>query len=580
MPNPAIKAALLFCIIAIAVACYLPGLTGHFIFDDGANIRINPFLKVERLDFSALWQAASSGGASPLGRPISMASFAVNYYFFGMNPYYFKATNLAIHLVNGLLVFVLTKLLLGLHLRVRAAADDNLAMLTGIAVAAIWLLHPLNLTGVLYVVQRMTSLAALFTLAGLSLYVYGRKKLLDGNRLGFSAIGVALLVFTPLAALCKESGVLLPLLILVCEATLLRWHMPEPRSRLLLKVLVGLSVAVPLLFGLFYVLKTPALILGGYAWRDFSLAERLLTEARVLWFYLHMIVLPSLGEMGLHHDDILISRNLLSPWTTLPAIGGLLLLAAGAYALRNKQPLITFGIVFFFSGHAIESTIIPLELAFEHRNYLPMLGILLPLAYYAIDVRLHLPSARARRVALVLLLVLFAGLTAARAQQWGDTLMMRTLEVERHPLSVRAHTDLANLYDYLPPTSQDEAIDFYGKARFHYQQAADNEPSSIAGLFGILAMNAHRGLPVDESSLEILEQRLATVRFGPPNTNTLIGAARDFADGHILIDSKVITRIFHATMSNPLLTDSSRNQLISEFGKLPQQIRPRVETEK
>lgn len=575
-----IKLALLFCVFVITVTSYLPGLTGHFIFDDGINIRINPFLKIDRLDISTLWQAASSGGISPLGRPISMASFAINYYFFGMSPYYFKATNLAIHLVNGLLVFVLVKLLLGLHLRVRAAADDNLAAWAGIAVAAIWLLHPFNLTGVLYVVQRMTSLASLFTLAGMALYAYGRTRLLDGKPCGFSLIAAALLVFTPLAALCKESGVLLPLLILVCEVTLLRWSTPDRGSRNGLAAMVGLSVAGPLLLGLYYVSQSPGTILGGYAWRDFSLAERLLTEARVLWFYLHMIVLPSLGEMGLHHDDILISRSLLSPWTTLPAIVGLLALAVGAFMLRHKQPLITFGIAFFFAGHVMESTIIPLELAFEHRNYLPMMGILLPLAYYALSARLHLPSARARRVTFVLLLVLFGGLTAARAQQWGNTLMMRTLEVERHPLSVRAHTDLANVYDYLPPTSQDEAIGFYEKARFHYQQAADNGPSSISGLFGILAMNAHRGLPVDKSSFEMLERRLATVRFGPPNTNTLISAARDFADGHILIDAEVIARIFRAAMSNPLLTDASRNQIISEFRNLPRHIRPEMETRK
>jgi len=580
MLNPAIKPALLFCIIAIAVACYVPGLTGHFIFDDGINIRLNPFLQIDHLDFSALWQAASSGGAKPLSRPISMASFAVDYYFFGMTPYYFKATNLAIHLANGLLLFVLVKSLLGLHLRIRGAADDNTTSWVAIAVAATWLLHPFNLTSVLYVVQRMTSLATLFMLAGLALYVYGRKKLLDGNRYGFFAMGAALFVFTPLAALCKESGVLLPLLILVTEATLLRWSTPDRGSRRMLAAMIGLSVAVPLLLGLFYVMKTPDLILGGYAWRDFSLTERLLTEARVLWFYLHMIMLPNLGEMGLNHDDILISRSLFSPWTTLPAVAGLLLLAAGASALRNKQPLITFGIAFFFAGHAMESTIIPLELAFEHRNYLPMLGILLPLTYYALNPRLHLPSVRVRRAAFLLLVILFAGLTAARAQQWGDTFMMRTLEVERHPHSVRAHTDLANLYDNLPPTSQEDAIDLYNKARFHFQQAADNGPSSIVGLFGILAMNAHRGLPVDESILETLELRLATVPFGPPNMNTLKGAARDIGDGHIVVNSKIVDRIYRAAMSNPLLTDFSRSQIISEFGNLPPQIRPIMEPSK
>jgi len=570
----AIKPTLLFCILAITVACYLPGLTGHFIFDDGVNIRINPFLKIDSLDFSTLWQASSSGGSSPLSRPLSMASFAVNYYVAGMDAYYFKLVNLGIHLLNGVLVFALARLLLGLHLRIRGAADDNAASWVAIAVAALWLLHPFNLTGVLYVVQRMTSLAALFTLAGLALYLHGRKSLLDGNRSGFFAIGAAIFVFTPLAALCKENGVLLPLLILVTEATLLRWSAPDHESRRILAAIVGLSVAVPLLFGLFYVLKNPDLILGGYAWRDFSLTERLMTEARVLWFYLNMIVLPGMGEMGLHHDDILISRSLFSPWTTLPAIAGLLLLAAGAFALRNRQPLLAFGIAFFFVGHAMESTIIPLELAFEHRNYLPMFGILLPLAYYALDSRLHVSSVRVRRIAFLLLIILFAGLTASRAQQWGDTLQMRTLEVERHPRSVRAHTDLAALYNYLPPTSNEDAIDLYNKALLHYRQAADNAPSNIAGLIGMLAVNAQRRLPVDETLLVALEQRLATVPIGPPNKNSLIGAARCMGSGECAVSAEVVERLYRAALSNPLLTANHRSQIVAEFGNLPPEIRP------
>ena len=93
-------------------------------------------------------------------------------------------------------------------------------------------------------------------------------------------------------------------------------------------------------------------------------------------------------------------------------------------------------------------------------------------------------------------------------------------------------------------------------------------------------MNAHRGLPVEEPLLETLEQRLATVPLGPPNMNTLIGAARDIADGHILLDPKIVDRILRAALSNPLLTDTSRNQLTSEFGKIPPHIRPKMEAPK
>jgi hypothetical protein len=567
---------LLLCLLAITLACYLPGLTGHFMLDDDSNIGNNPYLKIDNLSPSSIRQAAFSGGAGPLKRPISMASFAVNHYFSGLDPYYFKLTNLVIHLVNGVLVFLQAKLLLGLHLRIRRAADDNMAAWVALAVAALWLLHPFNLTGVLYVVQRMTSLSALFTLAGLILYLHGRKSLLaGGNRSGFAAILAAIFVFTPLAALCKENGALLPLFMLVIEATLLRWSAPERKTRRMLMALLGLTVAVPLLFGLFHVLGKPGPVLaGGYAWRDFSLVERLMTEARVLWFYLHMIVLPSLGEMGLHHDDILISRSLLSPWTTLPAIVGLFLLAATAFALRNRQPLLTFGIAFFFAGHAMESTVIPLEIAFEHRNYLPMFGILLPLAYYALDSKSHLSSVRVRRAAFLLLLALFAGLTASRAQQWGDTLQMRMLEVERHPRSVRAHTDLAGLYDHLPPTSQEDAIDLYNKALFHYRQAADNAPTSISGLLGMLAVNAKRGLTVDDALLAELEQRLTTVPFGPPNKNSLVGAVRDMASGYFAVNAEIVERLYRAVLSNPRLTGRHRKQIVAEFGNLPPEIRP------
>ncbi len=573
-----LKPAIFLCILALTVACYLPGLAGNFVFDDGVNIGKNSHLRIDNLDFSSLWQAASSGGSGLLHRPISMVSFAVNYYLSGMDAYYFKLANLGIHLINGVLVLMLARMLLNLHRRIWASTlDDPTDDWIATAVAAIWLLHPFNLTGVLYVVQRMTSLAALFMLAGLVLYLHGRKNLLNGNRSGFIAIGAAIFVTTPLAALCKENGTLLPLLIFATEVTLLRWRTPDLSSRRMLITIVGLSAFVPLLLGLFYFLNNPGLILGGYAWRDFSLIERLMTEARVLWFYLHMILLPSMGEMGLHHDDILISRSLLFPWTTLPAVVGLLLLVAGAFVLRNKQPIIAFGIAFFLIGHALESTIIPLEIAFEHRNYLPMFGILFPLVYYALNPRIHPSSLNLRRAALMILVMLFAGLTASRAQQWGNALQMRMLEVERHPRSVRAHTDLAGLYDHLPPTSQEDATDLYNKALFHYQQAADNAPTSIAGLLGMLVVNAERRLPVGETLLDTLEQRLATVPFGPPNKNSLIGATRCIGSGSCAVDAEIIERLYRAALSNPRLTGSHKYQVILEFAKLPPELRPKTQ---
>lgn len=154
--------------------------------------------------------------------------------------------------------------------------------------------------------------------------------------------------------------------------------------------------------------------------------------------------------------------------------------------------------------------------------------------------------------------------------------MMHMLEVERHPRSVRAHTDLAILYFYLPPTSREDEINLYNKSMFHFRQAAEIAPSSIAGLTGMLSANAERRMPMDEALFATLEQRLATVPFGPPNKNSLIGVIRCIARGECAVSAEVTDRLYRAAMSNPLLTGDHRSQVIMEFNKLPPEIRPRM----
>ena len=127
--------------------------------------------------------------------------------------------------------------------------------------------------------------------------------------------------------------------------------------------------------------SNPQWLWAGYDLRSFTLFERLLTEGRVLWFYLGLIVFPQLEHLGLYHDDIAISTGLFTPWTTLPALVGLAWLAFLSWWTRTRAPLVSFGIAWFLIGHAMESTVLPLEIAHEHRNYLPLLGILLAAAW-------------------------------------------------------------------------------------------------------------------------------------------------------------------------------------------------------
>ena len=435
-------------IVVSTIAVYLPGLRGPFVFDDRANLIEQPQIHISELNFESLSRAAQSSGSGPLGRPIAMASFAVNYYFAGLNTFAYKATNLAIHLISGLLIYLLTVRLLthAPHPRnvTRTFLTQDRRQWIGLAVAAIWLCHPLNLTSVLYIVQRMNSLATLFMLAGLLTYAIGREQIRDGRRLGLLTVFGAVPGFTLLAMLSKENGALLPLLVILIEVFFFRFTAAPGLSRPF-KWLWWIMFAAPVLAGLVMIGLKPRVFLNldGYGLRDFTLGERLLTESRVLWFYLRLIVLPDIRDMGLYHDDLATSRGLLDPISTLPALLGIAGLIAGAILFRRRQPLLAFGILWFLAAHSLESTFIPLELAHDHRNYLPMWGILLIVVWYLARPYPKLsdhPVLRYGVIVLVFMMMSFA--TYARANFWKNEWSLVNHDVLNHPQSARAHVSL------------------------------------------------------------------------------------------------------------------------------------------
>ena len=435
-------------IVITACLIYIPGLNGPFVFDDRANLIEQPQIRITELSLENLSRAAQSSGSGPLGRPIAMASFAVNYYFAGLNTFAYKTTNLAIHLMSGLLIYLLTVRLLAhvphLQNHTQAFLTQDRRRWLGMAVAAIWLCHPLNVTSVLYIVQRMNSLASLFLLAGLLTYAIGREQIRDGRRLGLLTVFGAVPVFTLLAMHSKENGALLPVLVILVEVFFFRFVAAPGLSRPF-KWLWWIVFAGPVLAGLAMIGLRPRVFLNldGYGLRDFTLGERLLTEGRVLWFYLRLIVLPDIRDMGLYHDDIATSRGLLDPMSTLPALLGIAGLIAGAILLRKQQPLLAFGILWFFAAHSMESTFIPLELAHDHRNYLPMWGILLIAVWYLARPYPRFsdrPTLRYGVIALVLVMMSFA--TYARANFWKDEWSLVNHDVLNHPRSARAHISL------------------------------------------------------------------------------------------------------------------------------------------
>ena len=368
-----------FLISLLAVAVYFPGLSGDYMFDDTSNLLSNRQLNIKSLDIESLESAAFSSGAGTLRRPVSMASFALNRYFFGVGPYSHKVVNLIIHLLTGLFLFLLSRLILHSYREYhKPELSNRLVTWLPVVISGLWLVHPLNLSAVLYIVQRMTSLAALFTACGLYFYLTGRRRMLAGEG-GLALIIAGLFVCGGLAVFSKENGVLLPLYMLVLEITLFRFRSRSGQADTKIITFFIMVVAIPAMLALLYLASHTTTYLN-YSGRDFTLTERLLTETRVLVFYLKMILMPSIRELGLYHEDIAISHGMLDPPTTLFSIMVLVGMLASALLLLGKRPLISLGIFWFFAGHSLESSIFPLEIVHEHRNYLADYGILLALA--------------------------------------------------------------------------------------------------------------------------------------------------------------------------------------------------------
>ncbi|MEO8743199.1 MAG: hypothetical protein ABI365_08420 [Lysobacteraceae bacterium] len=432
--------ACLAALLAIIAISYWPGRNGGYTFDDYPNIVDNAPLHVTQLKWNDWIAAAMSSPAKDLPRPLAMLSFAINHYFTGLNPQPMKLTNIAIQMLNTLLVFLLVRSLL----RAVAPADSapgNRHAWIALFTAACWGLHPINLMAVLYIVQRMESLCHLFVFAGLWMYVVGRMRQRNGKR-GWGLVLGGVIGGTGLGLLAKESAALLPLYALCVEACIFRFR--DARGR-----------RDPRMFGLYFiVLVLPAI--AGLAWllpqvlapsafhaRDFTLGDRLLTEPRIVLDYLRWIVFPDLNQLSLNHDDFVISRSLWNPATTLPAIIGILALPVIAWWCRRKRPLLAIGLLWFVGAQLLTATIIPLELVFEHRNYFASLGICLALA----DLLLFTPvppiTRRAGAGIAILFLLYFASVTNLRAREWSNPFRFSSSEAAKHPQSPRATYDLA-----------------------------------------------------------------------------------------------------------------------------------------
>jgi protein O-mannosyl-transferase len=460
--SPITRSFLLILLLTFCGGLYSFGVSPLFILDDEPNLAD---LEQVKNHYNIL-EFISQGSAGPLGRPVSLASFALQADAWG-NATQFKYVNIAIHLITGLFIYGL----LNIIGRLLSWHTEKIFLLS-FGSTALWLLSPIQVSTVLYVIQRMAQLSVFFTVIGLFFYLKGREWLSQGKlHQGYWISSLGLIIGGLLALFSKENGVLIILYLWVIEATLLH-SLPKPAGWTIWKS-IFIYFPVLMVIGYFVLTFQPE---TAYDTRPFTLVERLLTESRILFDYLGNILVPGyFNQLNLFQDDYIVSKSLFEPPTTIFAVLGLMTAFVSAILLRKRYPIFAFGVLWFLAGHALESTFVPLILYFEHRNYLALLSIVFALIYgfmYLINnERLTVVIRKAILGFVIGWSLLITTATISEVSLWRNPLLQSAHWAEQKPLSRFAQSHAASMYFVLNHPL---------KALEHYQHMLDVFPDDPA----------------------------------------------------------------------------------------------------
>ena len=428
-------------LLIILLAIYSNSFYGEWHFDDSANIVDNPYIQIKSFSWTEIKHCVLGIYQDRLLRPLSYFSFALNYKFGGMNVFWFHVVNSAIHYLSAVFLFLFIYKTLKLPLL--REKYSLIAYPVALLSTFFWALNPVHVTSITYIVQRMASMAGLFYIISMYLYLKGRTAQNLTSTISFFILS---LIVGFAAVLTKENAVMLPVSILLFDLFLIQGATKENIKKFI-KILF-LPLLLILIIGLIYT-GSFSNALGGYDIRDFSMIQRLLTEPRVILFYLSLLFYPISSRLTLLYD-IEISRSLLQPWTTIPSILLILFIIGFAFYIVRKRPLISFCIIFYFLNHLIEGSVFSLELIYEHRNYLPSMLLFVPLAEFIIHALDYFSYKKIIQfivaLGIVIVLVGEGDITYSRNKTVSDDFLLWLDNIDKSPGLSRPHSNLGNIY--------------------------------------------------------------------------------------------------------------------------------------
>lgn len=464
--NPIVGLLVLLILIVLA---YSNTFHASWHLDDITNIIHNRNIHVSSLTFEEWVRSVRAPFSDPtdnsfdLYRPVAMLTFALNWFLGKSNVFGYHLLNIIIHCTTAILLFFTCfELLKAPVLRNRYQGQEHRVAFLA---AVLWALHPIQIQAVTYIVQRMASLAAFFYMAGIYTFVKGQISNVKKHKMVF--YGLSLFAFL-LAMGSKENTVTFPIALFLIQLVFYSdsGSLRNGKGLWISGAIFACLMIFTCLFIYLYSDSISSNFLPGYERRSFTIYERFITEFRVLFLYLFQIIYPIPQQFSIIHA-IPLSTSLTSPWTTLPAILGIGLLVTLAIGYMHRCPLLSFAILFFFLGHIVESTVLALELVFEHRNYLPTFFVCLPVAA-GIQYLLNQYQGRDKVVyyllsAFVTLLVVGVGFsTYSRNMIWASEKTLWQDALHKAPSLARPYQALAMALE--KEGRLDEAIFLYQKA--------------------------------------------------------------------------------------------------------------------
>lgn len=453
--------------LLVVLGCVLYGFTLNypFVFDDYIYLVDNPFFKDLRNfaffhDFAGFVKSPARMGLDPdlaqnlISRPVTYLTFHANYVLDGMRPRGFRGVNIALHIANAMLVFLIVSALLRATTKRTQMAPASLRFIP-VVTAVVFVAHPLLTESVTYVVQRFTSLGALFYLAAILAYL---KSSASADRSRSRTWKISSVVLYVLGMFAQETAVTIPVMIVAIDVFFMGVRFKESIRRAV-PYLVFLPV-IPALMIMMSLAESDGAMTASHFFniantKDAPLdsMQYTLTQASVVLSYLRLVLIPHGLNVDIDYPasvSFYSARFLLS----LALIGALV---EGAWLLRRRHPrdaraaLVFLMVVWYFVTLSVSSSVITLgDFMAEHRAYLPAVGAVTALVCILDIVRVRLQGQIASRKVFAALLVAWiatlGALTMLRNFTWHSNIALWRDAAEQSPDKWRPWANLGAAY--------------------------------------------------------------------------------------------------------------------------------------